>query len=290
MERWLGLGVLLMSLALAPPSASAEELERYILSFGSGIGVYVLENDKLKLESRITRVPDWHYEIYPNHRRSKNTVIFDGEYSPHALKRWIFEAPIEPNGGAKAIPIVEGGLPSLSPDDRHLAYVARYQLKILDLETGETRGPIAKLPGYGFPVWADPKTLLYYLKETGPVSYDLETGRSRIWDLPGILPVKKIPGRPEVICYEDGALVVLDIETKATKKLASAPILGIAGPVVLRPDNRGFLYSRSTWKNMLRLKLIEGTFARDWDGNETEIRDIGLLFGGFPIGGDTGEP
>ncbi|WP_148560965.1 hypothetical protein [Magnetospira sp. QH-2] len=283
-----------VAMVLFPTHAMAAE--RYVLSSGGSIGIYELRDENLVEVMTLVWGVGWHGPSHPVFRRSKNTFFFDASRRDGRGSQ-IFEAPLQPDAKDHAKPIVQGQAPSLSPDETQLAYVTQSNdLMILDLNSQKSRLIDVQVRYFTSPLWLDSHRLLYRLNishneedrnpEKDLVLFDFATGTRRLLEPRALYPIART-SKGQVICgdYFARSLSLLDLETSTLQELFRSKLFKVGPIPILRPNNQGFLYARQNWKNWRRLlPEAQSIYVRDWQGNETLVRDNNILVGGFFLG------
>jgi hypothetical protein len=251
--------------------------ECVVLSNGSEIGFAHYRDDILQIDTTPLKESKLLNPVWPSYSKSMGMLVFEARENGH---NGIYKANAKDSFQNSEL-LMLGRYPALSPDGDKIAYFNEHNnLAIKDVRFGTgmlIEESYENLSVWRRPLWISNNELLYITKNEEVFVFNLsENSRSKLIS-EKLFPVSSTDGA--ILFIDHDARTLFEYKTGKLKVVFKNRLLSIGPGIVMLRD--GFLYSRQTWPEVLRLSESQALFYFRRDSrSEKELVSNLSLFGG----------
>lgn len=268
-------------------SANAQvEGEYYALAFSTGIYKYRYQKGSIYRVSDLDINLDLYDVYWPTYESDAGILIFEAKSKSENGKTSIYSMAIH-NENTKVLKIIDGRYPSLSSDGRILAYYKHpNELWTMNLRHNTSKKVASDMLKRQPVVWLPNNKILYASLSKEAIIVDSKNDQIKPTGIYDIIPSSISPSGAHVLCgSHDGKQIFLySVDTKDLNLLKKTKFLTMGTSFVWLPNDEGFLFTRQTWSNVLRLNEATDLFLHKFKNDETDVMDNVVMYGGVQLG------
>lgn len=268
--------VLAIALSAISMTVSASQ-ECLVLSNGSEISIAHYKESVLQIDTKLLKESKVLNPVWPSYSESMKSLVFEARENG---RNGIYKASATTSFQSSEL-LMFGRYPALSPDGDKIAYFNEHNnLSIKDVRSGVDTligEPYKILSVWKRPLWISNNELIYTAKSEEVFLFNRsEDSHSKLIS-EKLFPVASSDG--VVLFIDHDARTLFEYKADELSVVFKNRFLSIGSGLMMLGD--GFLYSRQTWPEVLRLSEDKATFyfARDSDSEKELVSNL-TLFGG----------